>query len=55
MRSAARTAAGIIENPQSSSVKRLAWAFGCAKRDSDEEIALYRILVDRVRALKVDR
>jgi hypothetical protein len=38
-----RHAASVLlaDNP---SVKRLAWAFGCAKKDSDEEVALYRRL-----------
>lgn len=29
-------------------VKRLAWAFGCAKKGSDEEVALYQALVAKV-------
>jgi hypothetical protein len=31
-----------------SSIKRIAWAFGCAKRDSEEEAKLYRLLLSKV-------
>lgn len=31
------------------SLKRLAWAFGCAKANSDEEIDLFRELKARMR------
>jgi hypothetical protein len=34
------------------SIKRLAWAFGCAKKGSDEEVALYRLLVEKMTALR---
>lgn len=30
------------------SLKRIAWAYGCAKKGSDEELQLYRALVARV-------
>lgn len=55
MQSATRAAAGIIADPGSGSIKRLAWAFGCAKKGSDEEVELYRILVERMAALKAAR
>jgi hypothetical protein len=42
------TAASIIEKPDVSSLKRLAWAYGCAKKESDEERILRDILIDRV-------
>jgi len=48
---AARTkqsASVLCADPKTVSIKRLAWAFGCAKRDSEEEQALYVALVERV-------
>jgi hypothetical protein len=42
------TAASIIEKPDASSLKRIAWAYGCAKKESDEERILRDILIDRV-------
>ena len=47
--------AAIFADPGSVSVKRLAWAFGCAKKDSDEEIALYKALVEKVRSILAER
>jgi len=49
-----RTKASILVNPESASTKRLAWAFACAKKDSDEEIALYRLLVERFAKLAAE-
>lgn len=44
-----RQAATILcMDPSQVSVKRLAWAFGCAPKGSDEEIALYRALIAKV-------
>ena len=42
------TAASILEDPDRSSLKRLAWAYGCAKKGSEEERALGEILIARV-------
>lgn len=39
------------------SVKRIAWAFGCARKDTEEERQLYRLLLrklDRVRAQRTE-
>lgn len=44
---ASKSVAAIFTDPDSVSTKRLAWAFGCAKKDSDEEIALYKALRER--------
>lgn len=33
------------------SIKRLAWAFGCASPDSETESQLYRALVEKVRGI----
>ncbi len=41
------TQASIIADPDRASLKRIAWAFGCAKKDSDEEAMLRRILIVR--------
>ena len=49
----ADTQASILENPDAVSTKRMAWAFGCAKKDSDEERALYKVL--RARFEKIIR
>lgn len=37
------------------SIKRLAWAFGCAKKDSEEESALYRMLITKVESILANR
>lgn len=37
---------------ESWSVKRLAWAFGCARKDSDLEIALYRALKAKIGGMR---
>lgn len=39
----------VLTNPDAASLKRIAWAFGCAKKGSDEEARLHEILVERVR------
>ena len=46
------TASVLTADLDTVSVKRLAWAFGCAKRDSEEESALYRLLVEKISKLK---
>ena len=38
-----------IVTADTASLKRLAWAFGCAKKDSDEERQLRELLLARVR------
>jgi hypothetical protein len=45
------TAASILSNPDASSLKRLAWAYGCAKKGSDEERILRSILIDWIQLL----
>lgn len=40
---------GVIADPGASSLKRIAWAYGCARRGSADEAALRDILVDRIR------
>ncbi len=52
---ASKSISSIIVDPASASTKRIAWAFGCAKKDSDEEIALYRVLVERIEELRSKR
>ncbi len=37
------------------SVKRIAWAFGVAKKNSDEEVALYKLLVEKLERIKAGR
>lgn len=49
------TQAGILSNPDAASTKRIAWAFGCAKKDSDEERALYRVLRERFAKVLAER
>lgn len=36
----------------SASIKRIAWAFGCAKKDSEEEARLYRLLKVKLREIE---
>jgi hypothetical protein len=43
-----RTSAAVLAAPEAASMRRLAWAFACAKKDSDEEIALFRVLIAQV-------
>lgn len=44
--------ANVFVNPDGASIKKLAWAYGCAKRGSDEERQLLELLVARVRKLE---
>lgn len=39
-----RTRAHVLLDPKSSSLKRIAWAFGCARKGSDEERQLEAVL-----------
>lgn len=39
----------------SMTIKRLAWAFGCAAKDSELEIELYRALVARITEARKER
>lgn len=39
----------ILANPEAASLKRVAWAYGCAKKDSDEECQLRDILLRKAR------
>lgn len=41
------TQASILADPDRASLKRIAWAYGCAKRGSVEEDALRMILIER--------
>lgn len=43
-----RLRVAVILNPSSASLKRLAWAFGTARKGSPEESELERILVERL-------
>lgn len=43
-----RNVGAIIENPASATTKRLAWAYGCARKGSPEEQLLYDILCARL-------
>lgn len=45
-----RTVAAILVNPDACSLKRLAWAFGCAPKGSDEERQLRELLLEKVKA-----
>lgn len=45
----------IFQNPDGASIKRIAWAFGCAKKNSDEEIQLYKILLARAAKITAER
>lgn len=38
-------------DPSTMTIKRLAWAFGCAAKDSELESKLYRALVEKVAAI----
>ena len=38
----------VAENIRAASLKRIAWAYGCAKKGSDEERALLAVLVERI-------
>ena len=43
--------ANIFADPDQVSLKRVAWAYGCSKKDSDEERELLKILIERMRTL----
>lgn len=45
--------ANIFANPEQASLKRVAWAYGCAKKDSDEEGELLKLLIERMRAIVI--
>jgi hypothetical protein len=50
--SAARSSiVGIVLAPETASLKRLAWAYGCAKKGSDEERQLEVLLLERARSV----
>jgi len=42
-------AAAVLANPDSYSLKRVAWAYGCAKKGSDDEAKLLEVLVARIK------
>ncbi len=44
------TQMSIITNPDIASLKRVAWAYGCSKKGSDEEAALLAILLAKAKA-----
>ncbi len=48
-KSVTKAAFNVLVAPASASLKRIAWAFGCAKKGSDEERQLEAILRDRLR------
>lgn len=45
------TQASILENPDGASLKRIAWAYGCARKGSDEERAMLEALLAKVRSM----
>jgi len=47
-----RASSKILADPEAASLKRIAWAFGCSRKNSDEEAALCRLLCDRVARLR---
>lgn len=50
MNVASKQTADIMSRPLSeSSLKRIAWAFGCAKKGTDEETALRALLIEKAR------
>jgi hypothetical protein len=50
-----RASTSILADPASASIKRIAWAFGCSKKDSEEERALYKLLLERTEQLRLAR
>ncbi len=40
----------IFADPEAASLKRVAWAYGCSKKGSDEEAALLAILLSKAKA-----
>lgn len=49
------TSAEVAANTKSMTIKRLAWAFGCAAKDSETELTLYRALVERILNARKER
>jgi hypothetical protein len=47
-----RPQASVIENPKGSTIKRIAWVYGCAKAGSDIETELLRILIEKIRSIE---
>lgn len=45
----------VVKDAATWSLKRLAWAYGCAKRGSAEEAELRRALIEKAAALKEPR
>lgn len=45
-----RTLANVLVHPEQASLKRIAWAYGCAKKGSDEEAKLEKLLIERAKA-----
>ena len=43
-----RTLANVLVHPEQASLKRIAWAYGCAKKGSAKEAQLELILIDRI-------
>lgn len=43
-----RTLANIVLHPDQASLKRIAWAYGCSKKGSEEERQLHEILAARL-------
>jgi len=50
MTSTATGIAGILADPSNASLKRIAWAYGCARKGSDEEAKLLAVLLERAKA-----
>jgi len=44
-----RTVASILTNPDAASLKRIAWAYGCAPKGSDEERQLRTLLLEKLK------
>lgn len=52
-----QVAAALAADIDTLSVKRIAWLFGCARKDSEDERQLYKLLVrklDRLRAARIE-
>lgn len=45
----AKTMAAIFDDPDSVSLKRIAWAYGCARKGSDEEEKLLAVLLEKAK------
>lgn len=55
MNATSKGIANLLCNPDGATMKRIAWAFGCARKDSDEEAALYKILRERFETIISER